>query len=655
VTAADIIQLRYVGDPEAATFRIVSPFGVAPDGRRIAFYITRPSLADDRICRGLVVLDPVGETAPLLLDQGGDNILIEDPKFGALVKPGTPAVITPAWSSDGRRLAYLRSDDGVVSAWIAELGGKPARRVSPAGVDVDQLGWTKDGAGLVIVTRPRLAAMRRAIEQEGRSGWLYDSRVWPTQGPRPQLPDGAPRVYSVLDPDTGATRPATPAEKAALVSSVPTEPSAEQAGRRAYTVPEAPSPISPRRLHALLPGGIDATCPDPACAGTFVSLWWRGDRIYFLRREGWNRETMAMYRWRPGYRRADHLWATQDVLQGCVPASGALICTRENSITPRAVVRLDPDSGHWRPLLTLNPEFAAIRLPEVRRLRWKNDRGLAAWGDLVLPIDYRAGSRVPLVVTQYRSVGFLRGGIGAEYPIFLFAQRGMAVLSVERPVDIFYLAPQLSSWSDLIAFDQQDWADRRSVLSALLTGVDLVVKAGVADPARVGITGLSDGATSVSFALASSRRFAAAASSTCCIDPHTVTTYGGIGWSDFMQGIGYPPATRPDPGFWAPMSIAQNARSITTPLLLQSADSEYLLALETYEALRELNRPVELYIFPNELHNRIGPEHRAATYERSLDWFDFWLRGHEVPDPAKAAQYRRWEKMRAGQAAAASP
>jgi hypothetical protein len=28
-----------------------------------------------------------------------------------------------------------------------------------------------------------------------------------------------------------------------------------------------------------------------------------------------------------------------------------------------------------------------------------------------------------------------------------------------------------------------------------------------------------------------------------------------------------------------------------------------------------------------------------------VDWFDFWLNGHEDPDPEKADQYRRWRGL----------
>ena len=650
VKAADLIQLRDVGDPESSSFNIPSPFGVAPDGHRVAFYVTRADLATNRICRALVLLDLAAPARARVLDQGGETILADDSKYGVLVKPGVAEIVTPLWSSDGRRIVYRRRDGDATRAWIVEVGGAGAAHpVTPANLDVDRVSWTANGAGLIYAARPGLGALRAAIEREGRAGWLYDARIWPNHGPRPQLPDTAPITYTVLDLGSGEQRAATPAETAGLQSAedFAETPVAHRGPRQADTSLIAPSPFSDRRVKVSAPGRPDLSCMDPQCTGRIITMAWAGRALLFLRREGWNHETTALYSWRPGARSARRRWSTLDVLHGCRPTALGWICTRENSRTPRSVVLLEPLTGQSRVALDLNPEFAAIKLPEVRRLRWRNDIGLEAWGDLVLPPDYRPGQRVPLVIIQYRSVGFLRGGIGNEYPIFLFAERGMAVLSFERPPMTLTLAPTLADVKSMIAFMQRNWGERRSLLSSLEMGIELAVEEGVADPKRIGITGLSDGATTVSFALINGRQYAAAASSTCCLDPDTVTTYGGIGWSDFMQQTGYPPATRPDPGFWAPMSIAQNARSITTPLLLQSADSEYLLALQSYEALRELKRPVELYVFPNELHDKVEPAHRAAVFDRSLDWFDFWLRGRESADPAKAAQYCRWEFLRA--------
>src|SRR3546814_6203526 len=83
-----------------------------------------------------------------------------------------------------------------------------------------------------------------------------------------------------------------------------------------------------------------------------------------------------------------------------------------------------------------NPEFASLRLGTVERLTWRNNLGLPAWGDLVLPPDRTPGEKLPLIIVQYHSDGFLRGGTGDEYPIFPLAARGFAVLSIENPPTI---------------------------------------------------------------------------------------------------------------------------------------------------------------------------------------------------------------------------
>ena len=68
-------------------------------------------------------------------------------------------------------------------------------------------------------------------------------------------------------------------------------------------------------------------------------------------------------------------------------------------------------------------------------------------------------------------------------------------------------------------------------------------------------------------------------------------------------------------------------------------------ALETFDALREHGQPVEMYVFAGEHHNKWQPRHRAAIYQRNLDWFSYWLQGRVDADPARAEQYRRWKAM----------
>ena len=70
-----------------------------------------------------------------------------------------------------------------------------------------------------------------------------------------------------------------------------------------------------------------------------------------------------------------------------------------------------------------------------------------------------------------------------------------------------------------------------------------------------------------------------------------------------------------------------NADRIRTPILENASDTEYLIYLPLYRSLMDLGKPVELYIYTNELHVRNQPRHRLEIYQRNLDWFMLWLGG----------------------------
>jgi len=647
----DILRLRDIGYPDALVLSGPSPFAVSPSGDEIAFVINRADPQRNAYCRGLVVLPLAPGTGPRVVDRGGELITVTDVQRGMFVTGGFPAVVTPAWSPDGRWIAYLRRDEGVTQVWRVRADGSAAQKLTSLSSDAESLAWSADGTSVIYWARPAIEAIEREIEREGRSGWLYDERVVTFSGPRPQIREAdAPLVAFALDPETGRAQ-RLPAEKAGEFRgpAAPVSAVVSASGRRAW-IERSGLGAGKGQLKAAGADGRETPCRAQVCRGDIIGMWWNrsGDELRFLRREGWNFEEFALYRWPMGRGEPQLALKTLDALIGCVSVKDKLICGRENATTPRRIVEIDPATGASRVLFDPNPEFAGLALGATERLRWRNDRGLEAWGDLVLPPGFDGKSRLPLIVVQYRSRGFLRGGTGDEYPIFPLAARGFAVLSIERPVFVASLDPDIADWTEFAVANLKGWAERRSLLSAIETGVGKAIERGIADPARIGITGLSDGATSARFALINSQLFAAAAISNCCLEPWTVNTYAGIAYAEETQRWGYPSLIAPDPDFWKDMSIAQNAGRIDVPLLMQLNDDDgHLLALEAFEALREYGQPVEIYVFPDEYHAKWQPVHRLAVYQRNIDWFAFWLRGFEDPDPDKAEQYRRWRTFRA--------
>ena len=654
ITTRDLARIRDVGDPEVIG-GATSPYALSPDGHSLAFVLVRGDPAANAICSALVVVPVDGAGPPRIVDRGARLPLLAGNFRGLFITTGFPEQIVPRWAPDGRWIAYRKLVGDVVQLARARADGGAAEVVTGAPVNVEDFAWTADSKAIVYTARTSRLEREREIDREGEGGWLYDGRTIPETSWRPNswAKDVPPSGY-IVALGTGETRAATAAELSLVVPPpTPGEPydlvAAAGSGALAWTSPVSPHPEAPHRLWASGPHGEKIACRLAACTGRISRIFWdrSGQALLFLTRGGWNGEEALLYRWTPATNRLARLLRTRDSLTGCIQARDALICGRENATTPRRIVAIDVKSGRSRLIFYPNPEFARLRLGPVTRLRWLNDRGLPAWGDLVLPPSYDGKAKLPLVIVVYHSRGFLRGGTGDEYPIFPLAAKGFAVLSFERPPGLSEAMPGLTSWEEVLTAEQHNWGERRSIHSALMTGIDRAIATGAIDPTRIGITGLSDGASTVEFALVNSPRFAAAAMSTCCDDRLTSLVLGGWAWGDHNHRTGYPLAIDDDREFWKPISLSLNARRIATPILFQVADREAALSLESYGALREAHQPVEMHVYPDEYHNKWQPLHRLAVYDRNIDWFAFWLRGEEDRSPDKSAQYARWEGLRA--------
>ena len=230
---------------------------------------------------------------------------------------------------------------------------------------------------------------------------------------------------------------------------------------------------------------------------------------------------------------------------------------------------------------------------------------------------------------------FFRGGVGDEYPIYVFAANGFAVLNFDEGE--FHNSTPGDFETQLLY-----WASPIDGVAAL---IKKLADMGIVDSSRVGITGLSHGAELLDYGISHTDLFRASIASSTGYDP--ITYYLT---SDFFRGdMSAYSLESPDGasrGRWQRISAALNARNVNTPLLINAADDEYVWNMERVTNLRELKKPVEMFIYPNELHIKNQPLHRLEIYDRNVDWLRFWLQDYEDPDPAKAIQYHRWHQLR---------
>ena len=109
-----------------------------------------------------------------------------------------------------------------------------------------------------------------------------------------------------------------------------------------------------------------------------------------------------------------------------------------------------------------------------------------------------------------------------------------------------------------------------------------------------------------------------------------------------LWGLGSPSET---PARWHVLSPAYNLDKISAPTLFQMSEQEYMQATD-YVIPMIRKKMADLYVFPNEPHQKFQPKHKLAVYTRNVDWFRFWLQGYEDADPSKAAQYAHWRTLR---------
>jgi dipeptidyl aminopeptidase/acylaminoacyl peptidase len=175
---------------------------------------------------------------------------------------------------------------------------------------------------------------------------------------------------------------------------------------------------------------------------------------------------------------------------------------------------------------------------------------------------------------------------------------------------------------------------------------------GLVDPDRVGIVGFSRSCYYVMEALTTSTLRFKAASITDGFNKgylQYLTWLDGVSSNiaahDMDASIGAAPFGS---GLqqWFSRSPEFNMDKVQTPLQVVALSRQDILTMwEPYAALRYLNKPVDLLVVGSEQHILTNPAARMASQGGTVDWFRFWLKNEEDPDPAKQEQYRRWREL----------
>jgi dipeptidyl aminopeptidase/acylaminoacyl peptidase len=651
ITTMDLLRLRDIHGIQ-----------ISPDGKYVAFVLGQAVYEANSYRSSLFVVGTEKGNKPISLGTAGPPRLDDINEW--ISEP-------PQWSSDGKYIYHCLKSSGTWQVWRWNREGGAPAQVTHAVHDVKSFHIASDGTKLVM-TIEKPPANRKELAEHGI---LYDGSI-DQVAPKPivdRIVDahGVESEIWIQDLRNGVEHKATDEEIETSVAQE-SDPNAKIFSK-AFTKEEIEKQhvsdfqISPDRkmvtysryvddfsesewlswpvLLKSMDGGPPVVLTHGAYYGS-EQYWWAPDSkaIYYTDFDPENandgRPSKLMVVDATGGKARQVLKSSGLLGAYSADRSGRLLaCFRENNTTPPELALADLSTGEVRTLVDVNPEFQNLQLSPARRIDVTNKYGDHFWGHLVLPVGYEPGKRYPLIITTYEDYdGFLRGGVGDEYPIQVFAANGFAVLNFEAVGRLRNSRPNDFDTATLF------W---RSPIEGMEAALTELADMGVIDRARVGITGLSHGADLLDFGISHTDLFRAAAESgDDSRDPfqYYIGSDRDRAWFSRFLELGLPDGD--SLARWQQVSPALNAHRIRTPLLINAADAESIADMQLVTNLRELKKPVEMFIYPNEQHVKNQPKHRYEIYERNVDWMKFWLKGEEDPDPAKAEQYARWRELR---------
>jgi len=312
---------------------------------------------------------------------------------------------------------------------------------------------------------------------------------------------------------------------------------------------------------------------------------------------------------------------------------------RQNLNEPPAIFIRTWDDDKVRKLWDPNPQLKGVSLGEVSVYNWRDNEGRDWVGGLVKPPNYTPGKRYPLVIQTH---GFNKHEFMTVGPFTTaFAARPLAAIGI--------IVLQLQEQFDVDMTPEEADTNARGYDSA----IEHLSSDGFVDPTRVGLIGFSRTGYYVLEALTKNRhRFAAAtiadsdflgymqrlldvdAGPDNSYEKEGVAIYGSQPFGEGLKN-------------WIQKAPAFNLDKIITPVRIEVHDLRTLLNdWELYAGLQLQHKCVDLVQLPNAVHDVTKPLERLDSEQEDVDWFDFWLNGHEDPDPAKREQYERWHMLR---------
>lgn len=631
----------------AIRFRAIQGTAIAPDGGRVAWVLREPLIE--------------GEKSEYL-----SHIWIA-PTTGGPARQftrGDRSATAPAFSPDGRWLAFATGRSGSNQVWVMAVDGGEAEQITTAETGVGGFQWSPDGTRIAYTMADPESEEERAAKREKRDAFIADTNfryahlyVVPvaadpsgkraatrlTRGPFhvtgfDWAPDGRSLVVDHQpDPriNTGQMHghlSVVAADSAAAIrllvggAGAHGSPRVSPDGRWVAFTSTGPQP-EPVGLADVWVVAFDggaprklADTPDRNAA----LLGWSADgaQIYLVESLRTRRHVLAL---------PLDGGAPRQVTEGAgvvgsvslAPGRRHLAFTLETPETPADVHVTALDRVAPRRVSDVHAGVPRPPMGRTEVLTWKSQDGrFDIDGILTYPVDWQPGRRVPLLLNVHGGPAGVYSesftGTAAVYTIQAFAQRGYAVL---RP------NPRGSTGygKEFRYANVKDWG--YGDMDDLMAGVDRVIAMGVAHPDSLVLAGWSYGGYMTSFAVTRTDRFKAASMGAGL--PNLISMVTTTDIPDYLAG-------HMDGEFWDDIETYQRhsamyrIANVTTPTQVIHGERDlrvpFTQGQEFYTALRRRGVPTEFMILPRTPHGPQEPKLMMQVTPRILQWFDAHLR-----------------------------
>ncbi len=683
IAETDLFRFLWVADPQ-----------ISPDGKQVAFVRVSVNKKKEGYDTAVWIAPTDGSEPPRAFTNGTDTNPRWAPDGSRLAfnrsmekdgkpQPGQIWVLSlrggearpltdlpkgagaPAWSPDGKTIAFTST---TTDKDLARKDAKPdptkdEDRESDVRV-ITRAVYRFNGPGYLEPTRPPHIWTVDAGGTDGSlpkptritsSGFAEDNVSWSPDGKRVFFTSTRVKEPYYSDPDTDLfSVPASggEVEKAADIEGPIGDYALSPDGRRvalvgtlngkparSYDQPDLfVADVSPSAAAVNLTAGYDfdvdggATGDQRAPRGASPSSpVWAGDALVVKTCE----------KGRVGLRRVDLASRSvepltkgdEEVMSYTTTADGRLFAMVVS--TPTAIgdlFLLDAKTGERRQLSRFNDAlFAELDLTPPEEVWYTSFDGRKIHALVQKPPRFEAGQKYPLILN-------IHGGPHAAYGFTFFheiqwmAARGYVVL---------YPNPRGSSaygqeFGNVIQYRYpgDDYKD-------LMAGVDELVKRGLVDPKRMGVTGGSGGGVLTNWTVTQTDRFKAA------VSQRSISDWAGWWYTaDFtlFTPRWFRGAPFEQPADFAARSAITRVGRVTTPLMLIEGEVDWRTPAsgggeQMFRALKYLKKPTVMVRFPEESHelSRSGrPWHRVERLQHIAGWFDKYLLGkggeeYEVP------------------------